>query len=79
VCCALPFDSRFYLTAVGVGSRVGHTENTRACVLQLPGDLVLKLLPVNGLPAAPRARGIPALDHKVLDDAVELRGKGISS
>ena len=35
-------------------------------------DLVLEGLAVDGRAAAARGRGVPALDHEVLDDPVEL-------
>jgi hypothetical protein len=42
-------------------------------MLQVRRDLVLKRFSKKRLSAAPRARGIAALDHKVGDDAVPER------
>ena len=60
------------LAAVGVLSGVGHGQQPTPLVLQLE-VLVRKLLTVDGL--APRAVAlgeVTALDHEVLDHAVEL-------
>lgn len=59
------------LAPVRVRPTVGHAEDPRARVLQSRVDLVLELLPVDGAPAASRARGVARLDHEVGDDPVE--------
>lgn len=59
------------LRAVGVGPRVGHAEDAGAGVLEARVDLVGKGVAIDGGAAAPRARGVAALDHEVGDDAVE--------
>lgn len=40
-------------------------------MLERRADLVLEGVAVDGLAAAPRARGVAALDHEAGDDAVE--------
>eukprot|EP00406_Dinophysis_acuminata_P010839 CAMPEP_0179225662 /NCGR_PEP_ID=MMETSP0797-20121207/8421_1 /TAXON_ID=47934 /ORGANISM="Dinophysis acuminata, Strain DAEP01" /LENGTH=238 /DNA_ID=CAMNT_0020932681 /DNA_START=27 /DNA_END=743 /DNA_ORIENTATION=- len=61
------------LASVRVLARVRHGEEPGPLVLQLE-VLVLELLAVDGLAASAVAVGeVPALEHEVLDDAVELR------
>jgi hypothetical protein len=59
------------LGPVRVGTGVGHAENASAGVLQRWGDLVLKLLAVDGCATSSGAGRITTLDHKVRYDAVE--------
>lgn len=61
------------LGTVGVGSGVGHRKKTLLGVLELE-VLILELVAVDGLATSAVALGeVAALDHKVLDDAVERR------
>lgn len=60
------------LGAVGVLASVGHAQPAGAVVLQLE-VLILEALAVDGASAGAVALGeVAALDHEVLDDAVEL-------
>lgn len=49
----------------------GWGKNGGIHTLQVIADLVLELFTVNAAPAAAGPRRVAALDHKVLDDAVE--------
>lgn len=59
------------LGSVGVGSSIGHRQDTRSSVLQL--EVLIRELPaVNGLPSGSVVvREIATLTHKLRDDAVE--------
>lgn len=60
------------LRSVGVLASVGHAQPAGAIVLQLE-VLILEALAVDGATAGAVALGeVTALDHEVLDDAVEL-------
>ena len=60
------------LGAVGVGTAVGHGEEAGLGVAELV-VLICELVAVDGLAASAVAAGeVTALDHEVLDDAVEL-------
>ena len=52
-------------------------RRTSASVVQLCVDLILKLAAIYALPAAPGARGVPHLYHKVAYDAVDLQTYGL--
>lgn len=59
------------LAAVGVGSSVGHGQNTLASVLHLE-VLVVELVAVDGLATGTVALGeVTSLDHKLGNDTVE--------
>jgi len=59
------------LGAVGVGSSIGHGEDSRSSVLQTE-VLVLELVAVDGLaPGAVAGSEVSSLAHEVGDDAVE--------
>jgi len=59
------------LTAVGIGTGVGHTENARTGVCQFE-VLVWELIAVYGLTAGAVVTGeVAALTHELGDDAVE--------
>jgi len=61
------------LGTVGIGSSIGHAEDTGASVLELE-VLVLELVAVDGLAAGPVVVGeVPPLAHEVGDDSVESR------
>ena len=60
------------LTAVGVGTRIGHGQKTRSVMLQLE-VLISKLRPVDALSASPiTSSKVSALTHELWDDAVEV-------
>lgn len=59
------------LTAVGIGSAVGHAQDSRTRVFEVGMDLVFEFLAVDGAASSAGAGGITGLDHKVGDDAVE--------
>jgi hypothetical protein len=60
------------LAAVGVSSRVGHTENTLVRV-GVPNLLISKLLSVDGHATGAVAHGgVAALHHEAFNDTVEL-------
>ena len=59
------------LGAVGVRAGVCHGDHSGSRVAELE-VLVLKVLPVHGLPPGPvPGRDVPALHHELRDDAVE--------
>jgi len=61
------------LGTVGIGSSIGHAEDTGASVLELE-VLVLELVAVDGLASSAVVVGeVSALAHEVGDDAVEGR------
>lgn len=69
----------FVLVNVITGSSIRHRQQKRLLMLQVE-ILILELRPINTLPTRSIASSkIPALDHKLLDDAVEttsLIGQG---
>ena len=64
------------LRAIRVGPRVGHREDPRARVLELPCDLILELATPHGLTAATRPRGVSALGGKGREGWFGVRGEG---
>ena len=56
---------------VGVGTRVGHGEDTPRVVLQRVVDFVDKRATPDRLPAFAGSRWVPGLDHEALDVAVK--------
>jgi len=65
------------LRAIGVGSSVGHREQTRSIVLQFK-VLIRKLVTVDGLASGSIATGeVATLEHEVGNDSVE-RGALVS-
>mmetsp|Transcript_10988 Transcript_10988/g.20214 ORF Transcript_10988/g.20214 Transcript_10988/m.20214 type:complete len:217 (+) Transcript_10988:243-893(+) len=59
------------LRAIRVGSGVGHAQHARSVVPQVSMELVLELPAPDRLAARPVAQRVSALDHEVLDHAVE--------
>lgn len=66
----LGFVSDEELGAVGIGSRVGHRQDTGSVVLELWMKFIFELISGTTTSAA---FGTPALDHEVGDDAVEAQ------
>jgi hypothetical protein len=62
------------LTAIRVGPTVCHAQNPRTCMLQARGNLILKLLAVDGTAATPCACGVATLNHETRYYAVEYCG-----
>ena len=61
------------LGAVGVRARVGHGEETRRRVFELKGFVGEAIAAVNASGACTvPVEKVPALDHKVFDDPMEL-------
>lgn len=60
------------LTPIRVRTSISHRYNPRSSMLQLRAYLVFKCPAVDGLPVAPGATRIAALDDEILDYAVEL-------
>ena len=58
------------LAAIGVWAGVGHRQRT-AVIAQLEIELVLKAIAPDALAAAAVPLGIAALDHEIVDDAME--------
>ena len=58
------------LAAVGIGSGIGHAQRA-AEIVQLLAALILELSAVDALTARTGAGGVTALNHEILDDAVE--------
>ncbi len=59
------------LTAVGVGASIGHGHSEGSVVAQVAVELILELASPDALPSRAVPLGIPHLDHKVLDNAVD--------
>ena len=59
------------LAAVRARAGVRHAESALAVVNEGGDDFVLKLAAVDAAAATTSARGVTALDHETLDDAVE--------
>ena len=69
----MPYGGDEELRSVGVGSSVGHGQETRSGVLQLE-VLVVELLSVDGLTSSSVSGSeISSLDHEVGNNAVEDR------
>jgi len=59
------------LAAIRIRSAIRHAQNARAGMLEGRGNLVFEFLAIDRRAPAPRARGVPGLEHEVRDDAVE--------
>ena len=59
------------LAAVSAGACVGHGQNARLVKSEVACALIFEIFAPDGLAAAASACGVAALDHELLDDAVE--------
>lgn len=67
------------LTAIGVGSSIGHGKNSCTCEFQIGMKLVLKLFSKYRSTAATGSSGVSSLDHKIFDNSMKFGAIVITS